>query len=56
MNLPLELQRRLDRQWFARFGMPERGSRPDPCAVKAQAPAVDFPAQHPALEDSAPQK
>jgi hypothetical protein len=33
MNLPLELQRRLDRRWSARFGMPERGSRPEPCAA-----------------------
>ena len=30
MNLPLELQRRLDRRWSARFGMSERGSRPGP--------------------------
>jgi len=26
MNLPVELQRRLDRRWSARFGMPEQGS------------------------------
>ena len=58
MNLPLELQRRLDRRWSARFGMSEQGSRPAPCAamvktmVKAQAPAVQ--AGQPALEHSAP--
>jgi len=28
MNLPLEVQRRLDRRWFARFGMPEQRSTP----------------------------
>ena len=33
MDLPLELQRRLDRRWSARFGMSEQGSRPDPCAA-----------------------
>jgi hypothetical protein len=33
MNLPVELQRRLDRRWSARFGMSEPGSRPDPCAA-----------------------
>jgi hypothetical protein len=33
MNLPLELQRRLDRRWSARFGMSEQGSRPDLCAA-----------------------
>jgi hypothetical protein len=33
MNLPVELQRRLDRRWSARFGMSEQGSRPDPCAA-----------------------
>jgi hypothetical protein len=26
MNLPVELQRRLDRRWSARFEMPEQGS------------------------------
>ncbi len=26
MNLPLELQRRFDRRWSARFGMSEQGS------------------------------
>src|SRR5260221_5643732 len=58
MNLPVELQRRLDRRWFARFGMSKQRSRPAPCAamvrtvVKAQAPAVR--ARHPALEHAAP--
>ena len=58
MNLPLELQRRLDRRWSARFGMSKQRSRPAPCAamartvVKAQAPAVR--AGQPALEHSAP--
>jgi hypothetical protein len=33
MNLPVELQRRLDRRWSARFGMSEPGSRADPCAA-----------------------
>jgi len=33
MDLPLELQRRLDRRWAARFGTSEQGSRPDPCAA-----------------------
>ena len=33
MDLPLELQRRVDRRWSARFGMSEQGSRPDPCAA-----------------------
>jgi hypothetical protein len=33
MHLPVELQRCLDRRWSARFGMPEQGSRPDPCAA-----------------------
>src|SRR6266498_961921 len=33
MDLPLELQRRLDRRWSARFGISEQGSRPDPCAA-----------------------
>ena len=33
MDLPLELQRRLDRRWSARFGMSEQGSRPAPCAA-----------------------
>ena len=27
MNLPVELQRRFDQRWAARFGVPERGSR-----------------------------
>jgi hypothetical protein len=60
MNLPLELQRRLDRRWSARFGMSEQGSRPAPCAavvrtvVKAQAPAVNLRVEHPVPEDSRP--
>ena len=33
MDLPLELQRRLDRRWSARFGISEPGSRPGPCAA-----------------------
>jgi hypothetical protein len=33
MNLALELQRRLDRRWSARFRISEQGSRPDPCAA-----------------------
>jgi len=33
MDLPLELQRRLDRRWSARFGISEQGSRPDACAA-----------------------
>ena len=33
MDLPLELQRRLDRRWSARFGISEQGSRPDPSAA-----------------------
>jgi hypothetical protein len=37
MNLPLELQRSLDRRWSARFGMSEQGSRPDPCAAMVSA-------------------
>jgi len=37
MNLPLELQRRLDRRWSARFGVSEQGSRPDPCAAMVSA-------------------
>src|SRR5450432_2259593 len=58
MNLALELQRRLDRRWSARFRMSEKRSRPAPCAamartvVKAQAPAVR--AGQPVLEYSAP--
>ena len=27
MNLPVELQRRFDQRWAARYGVPERGSR-----------------------------
>jgi hypothetical protein len=37
MNLPLELQRRLDRRWSARFRISEQGSRPDPCAAMMAA-------------------
>jgi hypothetical protein len=37
MNLPLELQRRLDRQWSARFGVSDQGSRPAPCAAMVSA-------------------
>jgi ATP-dependent Clp protease adaptor protein ClpS len=37
MNLPLELQRRLDRRWSARFGMSDQGSRPDRCAAMVGA-------------------
>jgi hypothetical protein len=37
MNLPLELQRRFDRRWSARFGMPERGSQPDLTASADQS-------------------
>jgi hypothetical protein len=60
MNLPLELQRRLDRRWSARFGMSEQGSRPAPRAamvrtvVKARAPAVSLRVGHPVPEDSGP--
>ncbi len=57
MNLPLELQRRLDRRWSARFRRSEQGSRPAPMVrmvVAAQAPAVNFRVEHPALEDSGP--
>ena len=47
MNLPLELQRRLDRRWSARFGISEPGSRPDPCAamigVKPRNPEIAGP-------------
>jgi hypothetical protein len=57
MNLPLELQRRLDRRWSARFAMSEQGSRPAPCAamvrtvVKAQAPAVNLRVGHPVPDE-----
>jgi hypothetical protein len=60
MNLPVELQRRLDRRWSARFGMPKQRSRPAPCAatvrtmVKAQAPAVNLRVGHPVPEDLGP--
>jgi hypothetical protein len=58
MNLPLELQRRLDRRWSARFRMSEQGSRPAPMVrtvVKAQAPAVNLGVGHPApAEGSGP--
>jgi hypothetical protein len=57
MNLPLELQRRLDRRWSARFRMFEKGSRPAPMVrtvVEAQAPAVNLRVGHPAPEDSGP--
>jgi hypothetical protein len=27
MNLPVELQRRLDRRWSARFGMPQQAEQ-----------------------------
>jgi hypothetical protein len=81
MNLPIELQRRLDRRWSARFGVSDQGSRPALCAamvsaesrslerakspppstamikcmvVKAQAPALNFRAGHPALAESDP--
>jgi hypothetical protein len=37
MNLPLELQRRLDRRWSARFRTSEKGSRPE-TARTASAP------------------
>ena len=37
MDLPLELQRRLDRRWSARFRISEQGSRPDPCAAMIAA-------------------
>jgi hypothetical protein len=59
MNLPVELQRRFDQRWAARFGMSERGSSPAPCAamvrtvVKTQAPAVNLRVGHPVPEDSA---
>src|SRR5450631_2628545 len=49
MNLALELQRRLDRRWSARFRMSEKGSRPTPMVrtvAKAQAPAVALRAGH----------
>src|SRR6266436_7946249 len=37
MDLPIELQRRLDRRWSARFGVSDQGSRPDPCAAMVSA-------------------
>jgi hypothetical protein len=37
MNLPLELQRRLDRRWSARFGVSDQGSRAAPCAAVVSA-------------------
>jgi hypothetical protein len=37
MNLPLELQRRFDRRWSARFGVSEQGSRSEPCAAMVSA-------------------
>ena len=37
MDLPLELQRRLDRRWSARFGVSDQGSRPDPRAAMVSA-------------------
>jgi hypothetical protein len=59
MNLPLELQRRLDRRWSARFGMSKQRSRPDllRCYGQnggqgSQAPAIR--AGQPALEHLAP--
>jgi hypothetical protein len=57
MNLPLELQRRLDRRWSARFRISEQGSRPAPMVrtvVKVQAPAVNLRIGHPVHEDSGP--
>jgi hypothetical protein len=60
MNLPLELQRRLDRRWSARFGMSKQRSRPTlgtamvGTVVKVQAPAVNGRVGHPAPEGSAP--
>src|ERR1700682_5145487 len=37
MNLPIELKRRLDRRWSARFGVSDQGSRPAPCAAMVSA-------------------
>lgn len=37
MDLPIELQRRLDRRWSARFGVSDQGSRPTRCAAMASA-------------------
>ena len=57
MNLPLELQRLLDRRWSARFRISEQGSRPAPMVrtvVKVQAPAVNLRIGHPVPEDSGP--
>jgi hypothetical protein len=42
MNLPLELQRRLDRRWSSRFGRSEQGSRPGPCAAMIGAKSRNF--------------
>jgi hypothetical protein len=55
MNLPLELQRRLDRRWSARFRRSEQGSRPAPMVrtvVKAQALAVNLRVEHPVPDEN----